>query len=391
MRAVLTSVGTIGDVQPIFALAVALATAGHHPVVALSPNYRARAQQLGLPFKAIGPPMDEGVVRAGNIRFGSLATVAEQTHFFLETVAQCAQAMYHDLTACCQGADVLISVPHQFVGRMVYDALGIPFVTVSLSYFGELGAADLMAASAPVINGCRERAGLTALPDPLSRDGVSSQLALYAVSKRILKASASWPKHRHVCGFFFLDEDWTPDPSLARFIESGDPPIVVSFSSMMHVDPASIGAALVAAGKQVGRRMVIVGGWSGLDSQDMATVNTFHLKGFVPHHWLFSRACCIVHHGGAGTTAAALRAGAPSVVVPHFLDQPIWAELARGLGCAGAIIPFAQLTSDNLATGIDTTLSSIRINATAKSVANYIEQENGASVACAPIEEFASS
>jgi sterol 3beta-glucosyltransferase len=85
--------------------------------------------------------------------------------------------------------------------------------------------------------------------------------------------------------------------------------------------------------------------------------NIFLTTGFIAHGWLFRQAACVVHHGAAGTTAAALRAGVPSVIVPHALDQPLWAELMRGCGAAQAVIPFKQLNAERLAAAIDDVLS----------------------------------
>jgi sterol 3beta-glucosyltransferase len=108
---------------------------------------------------------------------------------------------------------------------------------------------------------------------------------------------------------------------------------------------------------------------------------------FVPHSWLFSRAACVIHHGGAGTTAATFKAGVPSVVVP----QPIWGEFSKALGCAGGVIPFARLTAENLAQAITRTLDSERHSRAAAAVRKVVEAEQGVSTARRFIEQLASS
>jgi sterol 3beta-glucosyltransferase len=386
MRAVLTSFGTTGDVQPLLALAIELRDHGHTPVLACSPNYAARVEQLGLAFAPLGPQLARGALREMSTQMLNAASPDEQVRRFLDATLSALPDMFGALQGICRQADVLISTPFQLAGRMVHETSGIPFVSVHFSQFGALGNKAVRDISAPPINQYRAEVGLPPLPDPLSADAVSPQLALYAVSPRLLRRPASWPEHHHVTGFFFLDEGWQPDADLAEFIAAGPEPIVVSFGSMMHQDPEALTELMLAAIEQTGRRAIVQHGWSGLARRALPP----HVRAidFAPHSWLLPRAACVVHHGGAGTTAAALRAGVPAVIVPHTLDQPIWAEFARALGCAGAVIPLAQLSAERLAAALVKTLGTPRYRAAAAAMGEQIRAERGVQAARELIERL---
>src|SRR6202022_996160 len=143
---------------------------------------------------------------------------SEQVRIFLEAVLVALPEIYRTLLNVCHDADVLIASPYQLAGRMVHDTTSIPYVSLHLSQFGDLGGEEARNVSACLINPCRIREGLAALDDPLGGDARSSQLALYAVSPYFLQRPAEWPDHCKVVGFFFLDESsWTPDSTLAAF------------------------------------------------------------------------------------------------------------------------------------------------------------------------------
>jgi UDP:flavonoid glycosyltransferase YjiC (YdhE family) len=231
--------------------------------------------------------------------------------------------------------------------------------------------------------------GLPPVADPLGADATSNRLALYALSAHVFRRPRRWPAHHHLTGFLFLDEDTRIDPALERFVAAGEPPVVITFGSMVHADADQTTALLVDAVLRSGRRAVLQRGWSGLGRGALPDV--IHSTDFVPHGWLFPRASCVVHAGGAGTTAATLRAGIPTVVVPHWLDQPIWAELARELGCAGAVLPVRALEAEALARAISDTLGSQRCADKARELSAKIAAEDGTAVACTLLEELVRS
>src|SRR5262249_32923025 len=147
------------------------------------------------------------------------------------------------------------------------------------------------------------------------------------------------PPWVRVTGFWFLDRaaEWRPPPDLAAFLEAGPAPVAISFGSMITARAEELTDLVLAALARCGRRGLLLTSWGGL--VDRAPSGDVHVAPEVPHDWLFPRVAAVVHHGGAGTSAAVLRAGVPSVVVPFQFDQRYWGERARSLGTAGGVLP----------------------------------------------------
>ncbi len=391
-RMLITSIGSTGDVQPLLGLAEELNRHGHQITFALPSNYRDRIQKLGFRFVEIGAGTGVDAWHEIFARQAEIADPAQQARYFVEALAPWIPQMFRELSHWCVAteADMLISPAFHLAARMVHDAIKIPFVSVHFSPFGSKGGKALREGSAPLINQYRQQAGLPSLHDPLGADNASPQLALYAASHHVFRPPAEWPAHYHLTGYWYFDErDWQPDAALLKFIQAGEPPVVVSFGSMPSEDPTVLTDLIVTAIKQAGCRAVIQHGGGGL-AQGRVLPENIHAVDFVPHSWLFPRAACVVHHGGAGTTAAAFRAGVPTVVVPHLLDQPIWAEYARAFGCAGAVIPNASLTAGQLSAAITQTLSQPRYRRSAARLGEQIRTENGAQTARQLIEQMLS-
>ena len=385
MRAVLATQGTTGDVEPLIALARALTGRGHSAVLAAPPNFAARARAVGVGFAPLGAPTDSAAMRSVFAPTGSMLDPAEQARHTLPSLLASVPRALEELEALCQEADVLVSVPYQLAGRMVHERTSIPHVSLHLSPFGNMGGKRFAEATAPLINACRGGLGFPPLRDPLGADAVSSRLALFPVSGHVFRRPVRWPAHHHVTGYLFVEEAPPEDRALEDFLADAGPPVVITFGSMVHEDPDAVTALLVEALERAGCRGIIQRGWSGLCRGPMPRHT--HAVDFVPHAWLFQRASCVVHVGGAGTTAAALRAGSPSVIVPHWLDQPIWAQLAAEAGCAGGVIPFARLTVEALAGALEHTLGAPGITEAAGALARRIKDEDGAGRACALIEQ----
>jgi len=308
----------------------------------------------------------------------------DQVRYTLPYATDHAEASVELLLEHTRGADALISIPYQVAGPIVADLLRLPYASVHFAPFATTRRPWMSEVAGPAINGCRKRFGLEPLDDPLCADGLSSQLALMAVSPHVFERPRRWPEHVHLTGFFFLDESNDVDPALAEFVDSGDPPVVLGFGSTFHDDPTATARMLMAASAKAGVRAIIQQGWSGFGAPDPPPGVLF--TSFAPHAWLFPRAACVVHAGGAGTTAAALRAGVPSVVVPHFLDQHVWAALACEHEYASARIPIGELTVDALALAIRAALDSPRIKDSCRRVGEQIRAESGVSRACDLLE-----
>lgn len=390
MRAILTNFGTTGDVQPLLALAVEMAAAGHQPVLALSPYFRPWVERHGIEFSPLGPDLRQ-VQRDFNTAMAEGVNTAERLRELFGTLTAVLPQMFEELRDACRGAHVLVSGPVLPAARMVHETTGIPFVSVQVANFGGGGTAPFQQASAAVINPFRESLGLPPLRDPLTVDANSPQLALFATSRHVLPPPLDWPAHYHMTGYFFLEEkSWRPDLVLESFLAGGEPPVVVTFGSTTYSDPEAVADKVLEAVGRVGRRAVIQQGWSGLGQGRTLPPGVF-LAGVVPHEYLFPRAGCIVHHGGAGTAASAFRSGVPSVFVTHAGGQPLRAQLAQEAGCAGPPVPYLELTADCLASAIEMTLGDPRLREGAQRLGELVRSEQGVQTARLLIERLVHS
>jgi len=391
MRAVLTNFGTTGDVLPLVALAVALRRRGHQVTMAFAPTHRETIARYDLEFAPVGADVRElqDAINQRWIDDESIYEAADEMTRLLAPLQSALPQSYEELRQITRHADVLISGPAQPVARMVHETTGIPFVSVQVSNFGGGGAPALRTASAALINPLRQKLGLRPLLNPLTTDANSEQLALYAMSRHLIARAPNAPASHCVTGFFFLDPDqWAPDRALDLFMSAGPPPVIVSFGSMPRENADRLLALAHELAGLADVRVLIQSG-DRCDTSIDGAGRVCH-TGFVPHAWLLPRGCCTVHHGGAGTAAAAFRSGRPSVYVPHgrIFDQHYWAELSRQLGCSGEAIPIGQLTADRLAASVRAALDSSDCRSAAARLGRLVQDEGGVSSASMAIEEL---
>jgi UDP:flavonoid glycosyltransferase YjiC (YdhE family) len=390
MRIIFTSFGSTGDVQPFLALATEMQRHGHEALFALPSNLLRYAQRLGFPTVQIGPDLgdtQDKIIRAELQH--QLGIGDDQRAALWQPYIAAMPLALEQLLALCAEADLLISTNGMPLGRIVHDLTGMPFVSVRQDFpvdgIMQPTDADLLIAS--FLNPFRAQLGLAPLDDP-AHAGHSPQLALFAVSQRMLQPQPDWPAHYHVTGSFFLDEpDWQPDPALAAFLEAGPAPVVVSLGSTMHDDPAALTRLVLDAIDQVGCRAIVQHGWTGLAADGELPPHIF-ATGYTPHSWLFPQAAAVIHHGGAGTTAAVFRAGVPGVVIPHVLDEFALARWSQEFGCAPAGIPYAELSVERLRAALHEALHAPRYREAAVTLAESIRAEQGVQTARLLIEQL---
>jgi UDP:flavonoid glycosyltransferase YjiC (YdhE family) len=213
---------------------------------------------------------------------------------------------------------------------------------------------------------------------------------LYGFSTHVLPRPADWDETQHVTGYWFLDAPpgWSPDPDLLGFLDSGPPPVYVGFGSMSFMDPGGQTQLALRALELSGQRGVVLTSSDNLARQ-AAPPNVLVVDN-VPHSWLFPRMAAVVHHGGAGTTGAGLRAGVPSVITPYAPnDQPAWAERVATLGVGLRLPGFKQLSAEKLAQAIDTAVNDAALRARAAALGEKIRAEDGVARAVEIIERHA--
>ncbi|KAK6373660.1 hypothetical protein LTS17_008153 [Exophiala oligosperma] len=208
-------------------------------------------------------------------------------------------------------------------------------------------------------------------------------------SSSLLPKPSDWGEHISVAGYFLQDNENTsfnPPTSLCEFLAAGKPPIYIGFGSIVVDNPEILTELVLGAVKLTGVRALISKGWLGLGEGQSSTKNVFYV-GDVPHSWLFERVSAVVHHGGAGTTAASLRAGKPSVVVPFFGDQYFWGKVVYTAGCGPRPIPFLHLTAEKLASQIQEALEAVIIRKAAE-IGATVQTENGCDNGAAVLHRF---
>jgi sterol 3beta-glucosyltransferase len=182
--------------------------------------------------------------------------------------------------------------------------------------------------------------------DLMVRSDGSPVPMLNCYSPQVVPVPDDYPPHVHVTGYWFLDHDpnWQPDPALLAFLDAGPAPIYIGFGSVSARNARKRTQHVLDAARVTGQRVVFASGWAALDTADFPA-NVFALKS-VPHDWLFPRMKAVAHHGGAGTTAAGLRAGKPAIICPFLGDQPFWGKRVYDLGVGPQPIPQGKITAE---------------------------------------------
>lgn len=404
MKISILTMGSRGDVQPYVALGVALQKAGAQVRIATLETFSSFVTSYGLECYAIQGDL-AGVMKsqvADNARQADNPLKFVLSFNELKKLAMSLQAGFFN---ACQDADLVIYHPGMSLGyyaaqaRGIPSVLGLPFPMTPTRAYPSLifydgprlgGAYNLlthkilqqvfwMTASGNLRDFWKREFGR--LPEnfgnPFPRQTRASHPTVVSCSPHVFAQADDFPPHVHQTGFWFLDEEpgWTPPPALTDFLQRGPAPVYVGFGSIGDPKQAAQTARTVAeALRRTGQRGILATGWQG-SSDEPLPENIFTLES-APHSWLFPRMAAVVHHGGAGTTAAGLRAGVPSVILPHGLDQPAWARRVRELG-VGTSLPHKHLTAEKLAGAIELVLKS-DVRDAAKALGAKIQAENGA-------------
>jgi len=409
-RIVITCLGSYGDVFPYVGLARALKDRGHEPIIATSPTYRPAVEQERIAFAPMGPDVDlrdeAALARVMDARRGGEVVVKE---FVLPALDQ----MYDETLHLAAQADVLVSHPLTFATPAVAAASGMPWVATilaPLSFFSDTdfpvlpalpGLAPAMRAWpwlrrtlmgivrretakwAVPLDRMRARRGLPPAGNPLIEGQYSPHLNLALFSRVMGEPQADWPPRTQVTGFVFYNGAASLPPALESFLAAGPPPVVFTLGS------SAVGAAgrfyheSAEAAARLGVRAVLLTG--GFDANRPARVpDGVLLVDRAPHQLLFPRARAVVHQGGAGTTAQALRAGCPMIVVPHSHDQPDNAWRVARLGVARTLYP-KRYTAASAARELRRLLEDPSYAARARQVAAIVGAEGGADAAAEAI------
>ncbi|KAF2219485.1 hypothetical protein BDZ85DRAFT_322273 [Elsinoe ampelina] len=220
--------------------------------------------------------------------------------------------------------------------------------------------------------------------DPISMIWAPGMLArlkvphTYCWSPALIPKPKDWKRHISISGFYFLSlaSNYHPDAELDAFLKAGPPPVYIGFGSIVVDDPNAMTKMIFEAIQKTGQRALVSKGWGGIGADQLGIPEGVMMLGNVPHDWLFQKVSAVVHHGGAGTTAAGITSGKPTVIVPFFGDQPFWGAMVAKAGAGPDPIAYKDLNADKLAEQINIALKPETLDR-AKELAASIAHENG--------------
>ncbi len=409
MQIVMMASGTRGDVQPMIALGKSLKAKGHRVRLIAGSNFVEWIESHGLD---VYPTVDiEKLMRSDlGIKWVESPNQREQLKALKLMTNTLIEETVHDTVEGTSGAELLIG---GFLAQPYLHAIsekhGIPLITAALQPFrptssgsasilpilprrsnilnrwmGLLGERFTWSIVEETTNVLRGRLGLSPYSARSYSQASATIPALYAISPQVVPPTSD--TNSYTTGYWFLDEPFTPADDLVRFIENGEPPIYFGFGSMPDSNPSQTLAMVSDVLRRMGRRGVVVSGWSKMKAEQHDD-RIYLLRG-APHDWLFPRMSALVHHGGAGTVAAGLRAGKPALIIPHMGDQPFWARRLHELGVSPKPLSRYKTTSDSLTAQLDNLINNDGIYSRATALASDICAERGVINAVDGIEHF---
>ena len=407
MRIACVALGTRGDVQPYVALGKGLRQAGHVLRLVTHQNFEGLVNSHGLEFWPVKGNVQE-VMDTKEMR--ELLAKGNFIAITSRTAKEAQRAAIHwanDALAACQGMDLIIAgVGGVFIALSIAEKLGLPLLQAYLVPFTPTKdfPSVLLPVSLPRLGGSLNYAshhltrqmmwqgfraadksarqqvlGLSAASfwGPYRSERFQQYPILYGFSPSVIPKPSDWDEMTHVTGYWFLESesDWTPPPTLVEFLQNGPPPVYIGFGSMSNRSPEETTALVLQALAQTQRRAIMLSGWGGLQKANLP--DTVFMMDSIPHSWLFPRVAAVVHHGGAGTTAAGLRAGVPSIITPFFGDQFFWGQRVAKLGVGPEPIPHKKLTVELLGEAIQKAVTDQTMRHRAVHIGAKIQAEDG--------------
>lgn len=411
MRISMVAIGSTGDVRPYVLLGKELKKRGHEVTIVCFDMTEKLVTEAGLNFAPL----------AGSVKDIFMAVMTPGTNGFtflpkfknalLDDLPQ----FLHTLEEGCKDAEAIICT---FFGSVVYSIAEKHNIPCIQTHYFLMDYNDMFPiTTAPGLkmgkawNKVSYKMGYALintlewhyLSDWRSEEGMKSKKismspdyyinghkipVLYAISPLLVPRAPEWDEHIHMTGFWTDPEpcEYEPEPSLVRFLEEGEKPVYIGFGSMVSSDMGQTLDIVLKAVAASGVRAIIGRGWGG-GALDAALSNpNVYVADYIPHDWLFSRVSAVVHHGGAGTTAAGVLACKPTLVVPFGGDQPFWGQRIYDLGIGPKPIKRENLTVEKLADALIKLTHTPRFNVAVSEIGERMKYENGTLLAADIVE-----
>jgi UDP:flavonoid glycosyltransferase YjiC (YdhE family) len=394
MQITFLALGSQGDVRPYAHIAMALINAGHQATFITTDNFKSFIEEAGIKFISI-PGDAESLVQNNDANARSLMWGFRNIARGMITNSQ------QIVLALAESDMILNQLPGGVFGLDITEKYGVPMclaATIPLvrtSAFPMMGwptafsrlpgynqlsyhLSEQMAwmMLKPLVNQWRE--AVLGLQKISTADYFRNNHppVLNGFSQYMVPRPADWGDHIHVTGYWFAPvQGWEPPEKLQRFLERQPQPVYIGFGSMPLCNPVQTTRMVIRALEASGQRAVLHSGWGGLGQGDLP--ENILKVGYVPHSWLFPRVKAVIHHGGASTTAAGLRAGVPSLLIPFLFDQFFWANRIAQSGLGPDPVAYRDLSSARLTAGINRAVNDPGISKKADEIGEKINTENG--------------
>ncbi len=425
-RAVLVTVGSLGDLHPFLAIALRLREAGLHPVVASHAEYREKVENAGIEFLAVRPSLDDltatlALTRAEMTR----RAIANPVFIYRALVFPYLRQSYDDLARFITDDDIVVTSSLAFSARFIAEQRALRWIAVVLQPMLFLSAFDppvmpgvvgnilrklrprtarfvidlILFLSRPLLRRIDRFRTQVGLPHSASNPAFGGQFstagAIGLYSDVLGRAQADYPVPTRVIGFPWFDsEDGLPprlSAALQMFLDDDvAPPLVMTLGSVASEIGDRLFTAAILAARDLQRRIVVLAGEGGAARLAALASREVFVGCYEPHSLVFSCADVIIHHGGIGTLAQALRAGRPQLIVPILADQADNAARAVALGVARTLSR-RRFTQAKVATALTQLTTDQRVAIAAKAIGAHVAREDGAKAAAGIIAGAAGS
>jgi len=410
MHITIVALGSRGDVQPCVALGMGLTQTGYQVRIATYGAFADLVGRYGLEFAPVeGDPRQAMEAQSGQewLNSGKNALKFMRGMRDLSTYETLTKTL-DDVVEACRGTDAVLYTVLGAAGYHVAERMNVPSLYLLLQPLSRSRETPSVLAPAVPLGGIynwwthvfteqlfwqmvrtpinrwrRESLKLKPIPlrGPFDLLYQKRMPFIYGFSPAVVPRARDWPDWHHITGYWFLDDrnDWSPPAGLVDFLAGGPKPIYIGFGSMSGPTAQRLADQAVEAATLAKQRAILLGGWAQAHERDFPD-HIFAIES-APHDWLFPRASAVVHHGGAGTTAAGLRAGRPSVITPFFGDQPYWGRRVHALGVGPEPIMRKAMTAQRLAEAITRAVMDEEMRRHAAELGERIRAEDGVGTA----------
>jgi len=411
MNITILTFGSRGDVQPFLPLSLGLMSRGHKVILAAPARFKSLVEEHGITFFPLAGDPEELSRRLNEAGYNFFKLINELMSHAVDIGAE----MMRQTDEACRDADLIVhTFAHAVGAHTLAREKNIPDIHIQtfpmftptgdypnislpnlgnhflnrLTHTASLKITELT--SSLGFEQVRRRAGLPKrkLYSPFKDSPPRLRTPiLCAWSPSLIPPSSAWSPRVHVTGYYFFphNNSYVPPNELKEFLESGKSPVCISFGSMVNKNSEKVDEIIRKALKQTNNRGIILSGWGSVKHK--ATSDLLYLES-APHDWLLPKCKMLIHHGGAGSTSAALHAGIPQIVVPFMADQPFWGSRVNVIGVAPKPIRLNQLSVEKMVSAM-AEAESKDILERAQATGQVIRGEDGVMNAVMLIESYA--